>query len=112
MLARKALIAVVCAVLIAGTLPLVALAYDDGLIYDHAALNFLPFTESPTLHPDRVDEINARAYLPYTEVPTLHPDRVDEINARAYLPYTEAPTLHPDRLDEIRDRMRTHNYVE
>lgn len=78
-------------------MPSVALAYPDWYGGGPTVRQYLPYTEQPTLHPDRVDEINARRLsLPYTQAPTLHPDRVDEINARrAYLPYTEQHVLPP-----------------
>ena len=73
---------VVCVMLMVAW-PMVASGYLDLGGGSGVSPSYLAYTDWPKLHPDRVDEINARnAYLAYTDWPKLHPDRVDEINAR------------------------------
>jgi len=99
------LVVLCCAVLVFMTLPLAALGYHDPGGGGPIVREYLAYTEWPTLHPDRVDEIEARAAYRAFSVAALHPDRVDEVNARrSYLAYTEQPTLHPDRVDEAKAR--------
>ena len=88
-LLAKGLIVMACVILIVGVAPLTAFAYLDA-------------GGGPVVS----------ASLPYTTQPTLHPDRVDQINARAFLAYTTQPTLHPDRLDEIRKGLDKPQYIE
>ncbi len=99
---RVAVAMAACVALAATVAPLGAAAYPDKGGGGPLVHGYLPYTEGPTLHPDRLDEIAARA----AAEPALHPDRVDEIAGRTayYLAYHEGPTLHPDRLDEIAAR--------
>lgn len=55
-----------CAVLIVAMTPVMALAYIDAGGGTGTG-PFLPYTQQPSLTPDRVDQINALAYLPYTD---------------------------------------------
>lgn len=55
-----------CAALIVAMTPVAALAYIDAGGGTGTG-PFLPYTQQPSLTPDRVGQINALAYLPYTD---------------------------------------------